>query len=123
MSETPPLSVEPRVTINSITATIAAGESLSSAAQSGTQQVVSILIPSDWDPIAGLSFQISPDNNNYYDVFSNVGSEIIMPAIPGTAIILGASWMQAISWFKIRSGTRNYPVKQVGQRTLTIFLL
>jgi hypothetical protein len=48
----------------------------------------------------------------------------MVPCIPGTAVIVkgGGEWTKAFAWLKIRSGSRDAPVKQSERRQFAIAL-
>ena len=58
-----------------MTATILAGESLSSPIDCSTGTPVMIYMPHEWTS-AHLSFQVSPDGTNYNDLFDSDGHEL-----------------------------------------------
>jgi hypothetical protein len=118
-----PAQVEPRAPVTSATVTIAAAGSLSTALNTGASGIAAIMVPAGWSPVANLSFQISADDISFFDVFDDTGNEIMITAKPGTAVIVdNTTWMQAVSWIKFRSGSRDTPVPQDIQQTLTVFL-
>ena len=111
--------------ISTVTTVIAAGEAVSGGINTTTYQVAAILIPADWEPIANVTFQVSADGVTYNDVHDTRGNEIMMAAKPGTAIAIdltNAAWLTGVGWIKIRAGSRDNPVAQTAQRTLTVFL-
>jgi len=101
--------------------TIAAGQSLSFGLDCTSGRLVRITMPAAWAG-ANLSFQISTDGTFYNDLFSIDGTEIIIPVVAGTAVVvaqLGAA-LEAIQFLKLRSGSRSYPVVQPAQRDFAV---
>jgi hypothetical protein len=93
---------------------IAEGESLSSVFDCTMGEIVRITMPADppWRD-ANISFQISSDGQGFNDVFDRNGEEIVMPVVPGSAVVIaGGEWSKAFAYVKIRSGTRDNPVVQ-----------
>ena len=75
-------------------------------------------MPCEWDG-ANLTFQISFDNETFWDLFDDLGVEVIVACRPGTAVRM-APGMRAIGYFKIRSGTRDHPIPQSANRNFKI---
>lgn len=107
---------------------IANGGSLSGAAditayiQQGNPKPVGILMPAAWTT-AGITVQASEDGVNYYNVFTQGGTEytVTTPAA-SEYIILTASDLAGANYLKLRSGTSGSPVNQGAARTLQILL-
>ena len=100
---------------------IAAGQSLSSGLDCTAGRLVRITMPAAWTG-ANLSFQISSDGAFYNDLFTIDGTEIVIPVVPGVAVVvaqLGAS-LDAIQFVKFRSGSRQWPVIQAAQRDFAV---
>lgn len=99
---------------NGGTVTIAAGQALSPALDTGGLVLGGVLIPSTWTA-ALLTFQVSPDGTNFMDLYDDQGNEVQLTAgasrgIGNDAIALAlGSWR----WIKLRSGTTASPVVQV----------
>ena len=111
---------------------IAAGESLSAGLDCSAGSIIRLTMPAAWD-FANLSFQISGDGVAYSDVYTVEGHEIVIPAIPGTTVIVadprvssatggGAPDLRGATFIKVRSGTRAHPVIQTAQRTFAVML-
>jgi hypothetical protein len=92
------------------TVTIAAGESLSNALDCTKASVVSVLMPANWTP-AVLSFQMSTDNVNFYDVYDATGIQVVRQIGAGTGVPV-LPWSDTANYIKVRSGTRSAPVPQ-----------
>jgi len=98
---------------------IAAGQSLSAVVDGTTGEMLAITIPINWTP-ANLSFQVSADGNNYYDVVDDFGKEITRTAVAGTALTLGMESQWKGMHIKLRSGSRDWPVKQIDDVEFTV---
>ena len=103
-----------------MTATILAGESLSSPIDCSTGTPVMIYMPHEWTS-AHLSFQVSPDGTNYNDLFDSDGHELHSSVTAGTSVRLDPMW-EPVTYLKLRSGTRDSPVPQQADRVITITL-
>jgi len=105
--------------------TIKAGESLSDGVDCTAGQIVRLTLPANWTP-ANITFQISSDGGFYNDVYNEDGDEVMVAnAPPGSAVVFkrGASnRFVAFAHVKIRSGTRDNPVKQKAQALFAIAL-
>jgi hypothetical protein len=97
------------------TATILAGQSLSSAVDCTTGAPTILFMPTEWT-LAHLTFQVSPDGTNFYDLFDTV--EVVLNVVAGTSVRLDAP----VSYLKVRSGSREHPVPQQADRSIGITL-
>ena len=105
--------------INMIPVVIRAGQSISDPIDCTASNVLNVAI-NDWEPISQLTFQISADNNTYYDLCWENGHEVKMTVWPNTAYVLTGEWRDSIRWMKIRSGTSAGPVPQKADRTIRL---
>ena len=105
----------PRTTV---TATIPAGESLSSTVDLSAGSAIFFHMSADWTP-ALLSFQISADDVTFGDLVDVDGREISINVIPGTVIRVNFV-PAAVGWLKFRSGSRFGPVAQTDERVFII---
>jgi hypothetical protein len=102
-------------TLSTVTATIAAGESLSSAADcSAANRVCRVIMPSNW-PGNDLTFQLSMDGATFHDLFfvdpkTLVSYEVTVPH-PGAGIMLTfpPGLGNDVAWVKVRSGSSGIP--------------
>jgi hypothetical protein len=93
--------------------TIAAGESLSDAADCSGGQIVRITVPQEYT--AGserMTFQVSSDGNFFNDMYDVDGKLIAVVSKPNTSIVIDQAWTRAVGFIKIRSGTPEQPVEQ-----------
>jgi hypothetical protein len=107
----------PRAKPPNLTATIAAGASLSGSIDCSAASIRYILLPVNWTK-ACLSFQFSIDNINFFDFTDNIGNEITMNAVAGTAI-----WIErnvGFVYVRFRSGSSGVPVPQQAAATLGV---
>ena len=100
--------------------TIALGASLSNVRAVNTGAVFRLITPDDWTP-ASVTFQLSMDGTNFYDVFDTDGNELVLPIRPKSIIPFG-NYLLAIHSLKIRSGTQRAPVVQAAARVFSIVL-
>jgi hypothetical protein len=102
---------------------IQAGNALSDGLDCSSGRLVRITMPATWTP-ANLSFAISSDGVFYNDLFHVDGTEVSIPVVPGSAVIVAhlGSILDAIMFLKVRSGTRLFPIVQPTQRAFAVAL-
>jgi hypothetical protein len=105
----------PRVTV---TATILAGQSVSSSIDLSAGIAQFFFMPAAWTP-ALLSFLISPDNVTFSDLVDTSTREVAINVLPGTGIKVDTLPAHA-GWLKFRSGSRDNPVVQAANRVFTV---
>jgi hypothetical protein len=104
-----------------LTATIPAGESLSSIVEIGSSSLVFIAAPLDFVD-ANLSFQISDDGATFYDLIDENGGEVLRAIDAGCAIPIPLELTKAVSYVRIRSGQKLNPVVQPIDCTFALML-
>lgn len=90
--------------------TIAAGENISNALNVSSGGVYRIVMPNVWTS-AVITFQLSYDGNEFYNVYDRDGNETLMRCEPMSVVPIG-EYLFYIHSLKIRSGTRREPVAQ-----------
>lgn len=105
---------------NEYTATIANGASLSGTVDLGTNRLFAIVMPASWTT-ANLTFQVSADGTNFFDLYDDAGTEVAFTAAASRVIQNSnpGRWL-GFRYLKVRSGTSGTPVNQGGARSLTI---
>lgn len=106
----------------SITATIANGESVSAEIDIMGYNLLAIQMPAAWTT-ANLTFQASSaTGGTFNDVYDDAGSEVTVTAAVSRVISLDsvALKLAPMRYIKIRSGTTATPVAQGGARSLVI---
>jgi hypothetical protein len=98
---------------------IAAGESLSEGVDLAGGQLVRITAAREWNG-RNISFQISSDGNEYNDLYTADGNEVVIPCGAGRAIVIEAAWWKAIAFLKIRSGTVEAPDVQTDRQEFAV---
>jgi hypothetical protein len=96
------------------TATIANGQTLSSAIVLNGFTPVSILMPAAFTGTA-LTFQGSLDGTNFFDVKKSDGSALSYTVAQGTFVALDPTLFQGMTAIKLKSGSA-----EGGARTLTV---
>jgi hypothetical protein len=86
-----------------VSATIAQGQSLSSAVDCTTKNPTLIFVPPEWNG-ANLSFQLSPDNTVYSDVVDAAGNLLQVTCRAGTCRSVPDEANDFYAWIKLRSG-------------------
>jgi hypothetical protein len=107
-----------------VTVHIPRGESLSAGGDCTAGTIVRLAAPRDgWDG-ANVSFEVSTDDSpNYHVLVDGDGEVIQVPvAIGCTTTIRGILGLDP-SWYKIRSGTKDNPVTQKGDRDFSFVLV
>jgi hypothetical protein len=103
--------------------TISAGQSLSNAVDCSGGAVLRIMMPSAWSSITSVdpgtvTFQTSPDNTVFRDLYKSNGEEIQCFVTPGATVAFEHNIV--IGWLKIRSGTGSRPVVQTQDRVFAV---
>jgi hypothetical protein len=111
--------------------TITAGSALSDPLEiSSHLKIARIAMPDAWDP-APITFQISLDGTDWYDVHNadktaeglwssyETGLRVVTP---NSVVLLPPATGVDLGWVKIRSGTRTAPVAQSDDRTFRLML-
>ncbi len=91
--------------------TIAAGESLSEGIDCSSGEIVRITVPQEFTE-ANLTFQVSTDGNFFNDLFTDEGEEVTITAERNAGIVIQGRWVRSIAFLKLRSGSRDNPIKQ-----------
>jgi hypothetical protein len=91
--------------------TIPLGESLSDGVDCSAGHIVRITVPQEFTP-SNLTFKVSSNGELYNDLFNSNGEEVTLVAKPDSSIVVSAQWARTVGFIKIRSGTRDHPVKQ-----------
>jgi len=101
-------------------ATIAASASLSSAVHIGGRwTLVGVKYPAAWTA-AVLSFQVSFDGVNFFNLLDDAGSELTKTVAVSEFRELDASEFKTAIFLKVRSGTAASPVVQAAARTISL---
>lgn len=108
--------------VSTTTATISSGNSLSSGIDLGTARLARIVMPASWTA-ANLTFQTSPDNSTWSDLYDSYGTEYTVTAAASRAIIIPLVDFIGVRYIKVRSGTAGAAVAQGADRTLTLVLV
>lgn len=100
---------------------IEAGQSLSNGLDCRGGVLVRITMPLIWTP-ANLSFQISTDGIDYNDLFTSERGEVLIPVVPGAALVLNqfGDFFHSFDYIKVRSGSRLWPVIQAARRQFAV---
>jgi hypothetical protein len=112
-------------TINILTATIGAGQSLSSVVDCSNNFVVGIIMPNEWTS-ARVSLSVSIDNIAFQDLFTfdektgTSATEFLFNVTPGTIVAINPNAMLMARYLKLRSGTRDRFVVQKADRIFGI---
>lgn len=107
--------------IGTVTATIAAGTSLSGAADLGTGRVVGLILPAAWTS-AAITFQASADGTTFFDLYDDAIERTIPSGSVAASRFLAmqfGDWL-GIRAIKVRSGTSASAVTQSADRLVTL---
>lgn len=102
--------------INTYSATIANGQSLSAALQLNNLKPLVIIMPADWDN-ASLTFMISDDGLTYSYLYAENGNPIMISPAQGQAFKV-EDLLPRFPYMKIQSGDIDTPVNQSASRTI-----
>jgi len=97
------------------------GESLSDPLDCTAGAIVRLTMPHDWTP-ANLTFQISTDGVGFNDLVTFDGKPVTIAVVAGSAVVVAplSDYLKAVAHLKVRSGTRDHPVKQAERREFAI---
>lgn len=107
-----------------IAATIPSGATgLSAAIDLVAGRIVGIEMSAAW-VAAGITFQVSMDGTNYFDLRNDAGTEVAITT--DAARIIGfrgdlRSILEPFRYMKLRSGTSGTPVDQTASRALFLY--
>jgi hypothetical protein len=113
-----------QIGLETVSATIQSGQSLSAAVSLGAGRIRGILLPSVWTA-AVLTFQISLDGTNFAELIDDRPT-IGYATASGYAVAasqflcIDPVLFEGVAVIKIRSGTSSVPVNQGQLTTLTI---
>jgi hypothetical protein len=100
--------------------TIPAGEVVSTPLDLTSQAVTMVIAPAEWTA-ANLSFLISIDGVNFFDLVDAAsGVEIARAIQPSSAVKVDESYTRYVNYLKVRSGPRDNPIAQEADRVLTL---
>lgn len=107
-----------------VTVHIPKGESLSNGGDCTDGSIIRLAAPRDrWDG-ANISFQVSTDDSpNYHDLVDKNAAEIQVPVKVGCSTSIRDVDGLDPGWYKVRSGTRDSPITQSGDRDFSFVLL
>lgn len=104
---------------SSDTATIANNASLSDAVTLGAYRATALLMPAGWTA-ASITFQVSVDGTNYYNLYDAAGNEKTITVSTSRAVYLPTDDFLGFKYMKIRSGTAGSPVTQLAERLVIV---
>ena len=99
--------------------TIANNGTLSSVAALGDRSVCAIVMPAAWTA-AAISFQASPDNVTFTDVYDATTERSITPSATASRCLVVDPMLWQFNYLKIRSGLTGATQAQGGERTIGI---
>jgi hypothetical protein len=107
-----------------VTVRIPRGESVSDGADCTEGTIIRLAAPRDsWDG-ANISFEVSTDDSpNYHVLLNNEGDEVQVPVRVGCSTSIRDVDGLDPGWYKVRSGTKDHPVVQQGDRDFSFVLL
>jgi hypothetical protein len=111
------------LTLYNVSVNIAAGAALSQALNVGEKVPCAIEIPSGWTGTPALTFQVSDDGVNWWELLDNNGNAITVAATAAsTRYNLFSTDFQSARYFKVRSGTSGTPANQTNAVTLLLII-
>jgi hypothetical protein len=115
------LTPQAKPAITTATATILAGQWLSTSVDLTAGNMVMLITPDDWTA-ANIGFQFSEDNINFRDLYDDSGHMILKPIGPQRAINVDPTFTAGALYVKFVSGSRLNPVLQAADRVFTIII-
>lgn len=108
--------------LDSVTAIIASGASISGDINLGGMRLFAIQMPSAWTA-ANLTFQVSFDQgSSWTNLFDALGNEYVVTAGATRTIVLDPTDFAALPLVRIRSGTSTTAVTQAADRSIGLIL-
>jgi hypothetical protein len=101
--------------------TIMAGQSLSNVLNVSSGGIYRIMMPPVWTTTAPITFQLSYDGVEFYNVLDRAGQEVVMGCQAQSVVPIG-EYLFYIHSVKIRSGTIRKPVVQEQDATFKVVL-
>ena len=101
------------------TATIPASGSLSAEVALGQKTLVGIIMPAAWTA-ASLTFQATPDDINFSELYDGAGNVVTITAAAGQFLQIDPTKWRGITGIKVRSGTVASPVVQAASAVITL---
>lgn len=108
-------------TLTTVAGTIAIDESLSAAITIGGKQIVRLSMPDTWTA-ASITFQTSPDNVTYSNLFDRAGTEYSLVIVADHSVSLDPAVFGSVKYLKLRSGPAAAAVAQAAERVITLEL-
>ena len=105
--------------VDYIDVTIANGASLSGAADLGTYILCGLIPDSAWDT-NDITFQVSYDNSNWYDLYKEGTEYTLSGAVAQDWQGVDVELFLAVPYVKVRSGTTGSAVNQSGDTVITL---
>lgn len=108
-----------------VTVTIANAASLSGAADTRGYAAAGIVIPSDWVTATSITFQGSPDNSNWFNLYDDSGTEVVATVAASRAVSFDVIAGAVAPWryLKVRSGTSAAAVNQTDADGVSLSLV
>src|SRR5262245_31604993 len=105
-----------------VQAIIRAGDMLSDVVNLSEGSVAFVVGPAEWTE-AEISFRVSYDGADWFDLFDSDGYEVTRVVItPFGAVRIDPALTEALQYLQIRSGSRVQPVEQEMDRVFTLIL-
>jgi hypothetical protein len=92
-----------------------AGSPYSDVLDLAGRYVVGLITPLDWTP-AQASVLVSPEGDNYYDLFDGMGHEFFFNIVPGAMINVDPNTLMMAAFMRLRSGARAIEIPQEAER-------
>lgn len=100
--------------------TIAAGETVSSAVDCTDCILRTLRMPTEWSP-AVLSFQLSPDGLQFFDLVDAVmGTEVQINVTPNSIVVIPDGIAHPMKFIRLRSGSAAEALVQEAERVFTL---
>jgi len=101
------------------TAAFAIGASLSAEVALGEKTLAGIVVPNAWNGNM-LSFQATPDDVNFYEMYTSLGVELTVAVSAGQFIAMDPTLWRGVTGIKVRSGLLGATVNQTAACALQL---
>lgn len=108
-----------QIGLSVIPAAIAAAGTISAEVDLGAQVLAGIYVPSGWTA-ATISFQVSFDSVNWFEMFTYAGAAVSLAAAASIYLAVDPTQWKGVRALKVRSGSSASPTTQTNAVTVQL---